>query len=109
MASLDYLVINSMVLCYFVLLILLTFVSKRSIIAVQIELREKIMIEVGDVVYCNWGAMHPTEELAVLKIDGDRMWCEGGFTMLLADLRDMNENYRSPIGVYKIDTNNVYA
>jgi hypothetical protein len=40
MASLDYLVINSMVLCYFVLLILLTFVSKRSIIAVQIELRE---------------------------------------------------------------------
>ena len=25
-----------------------------------------------------------------------------GFTMLLADLRDMNGNYRSPIGVYKL-------
>ena len=58
------------------------------------------MIEVGDVVYCNWGAMHPTEELAVTKIEGDRMWCEGGFTMLLQDLRTMDESHRSPIGVY---------
>ena len=82
---------------------MLTFVSKRSIIAVQIELRENIMIKVGEKVYCNWGAMHPTEERTVLKIEGDRMWCEEGFTMLLADLRDMNGNYRSPIGVYKIE------
>ena len=58
------------------------------------------MIEVGDVVYCNWGAMHPTEELAVTKIEGDRMWCEGGFTMLLRDLRNMSMIYNSPIGVY---------
>ena len=63
----------------------------------------KMLIEVGQKVFCNWGVMHPTEELAVIKIDGDRMWCEGGFTMLLADLRDMNENYRSPIGVYITD------
>jgi len=65
--------------------------------------REYIMIKVGEKVYCNWGAMFPTEERTVLKIEGDRMWCEEGFTMLLADLRDMNENYRSPIGVYKIE------
>lgn len=61
------------------------------------------MVKVNDVVYCNWGAMHPTEELAVLKIDGDRMWCEGGFTMLIRDLRRMSENYRSPIGVYLLE------
>ena len=65
--------------------------------------REYIMIKVGEKVYCNWGAMHPTEERTVLKIDGDRMWLNEGFTMLLADLRDMNGNYRSPIGVYKIE------
>lgn len=61
------------------------------------------MIKVGEKVYCNWGAMHPTEERVVTKIEGDRMWTEGGFTMLLRDLRRMNDNHTSPIGVYLLE------
>ena len=41
--------------------------------------REHIMIKVGEKVYCNWGAMLPTEERTVLKIEGGRMWCERRF------------------------------
>lgn len=56
-------------------------------------------VQVGDIVECNCGIMLPIEERTILKIEGDRMWCEGGFTMLLSDLRDPDVDYLSPIGV----------
>ena len=62
-----------------------------------------LSVQVGDKVFCNWGAMHPTEERIVTKVYGERFWTgdnEEGFTMKMKDLRDPRESYRSPIGVY---------
>ena len=75
--------------------------KKLQLIKLLDEFTEEMLLRYPGI-STDWGAMHPTEERTVLKIEGDRMWCEEGFTMLLADLRDMNENYRSPIGVYRL-------
>ena len=67
----------------------------------KVQLQLPLMkVQVGDKVYCNWGAMHPTEERTILKIENGRIWCERGLTMPISHLRDMNEKYLSPIGVY---------
>jgi|TARA_R110000764_G_scaffold1990_4_gene8710 hypothetical protein len=59
------------------------------------------MISVGDDVVCNWGAMHPQEDRIIERIEGERLWLDGGFTMLISDLREMGGDYHSPIGVYQ--------
>ena len=58
-----------------------------------------MQIQIGSKLHCNWGAMYPTEERTVIKLENNRLWTEEGFTMLLSDLRDFNKEYTSPIGV----------
>jgi|TARA_R110000764_G_scaffold14826_1_gene42294 hypothetical protein len=61
-----------------------------------------MQIQIGSKVHCQWGAMFPTEERTVIKLENDRLWTEEGFTMLLSDLRDFDKEYRSPVGVWLI-------
>lgn len=57
-------------------------------------------IEIGSKLSCFWGAMYPIEVITVTKIDNDRLWTDSGFTILISDLRNFKEKYRSPIGVW---------
>jgi len=57
-------------------------------------------IEIGSKLSCDWGAMHPTEVISITKIENGRLWTDSGFTMLVSDLRNFEEQYKSPIGVW---------
>jgi len=57
-------------------------------------------IEIGSKLSCDWGAMHPTEVISITKIENGRLWTNSGFTMLVSDLRNFEEQYKSPIGVW---------
>jgi|GEM_PF-1638471 len=57
-------------------------------------------IEIGSKLSCRWGAMHPTEVRSITKIENGRLWTDSGFTMLVSDLRNFEEKYKSPIGVW---------
>ena len=57
-------------------------------------------IEIGSKLSCRWGAMHPTEVRSITKIENGRLWTNSGFTMLVSDLRNFEEQYKSPIGVW---------
>lgn len=63
-----------------------------------------VQIEIGTKLYCNWGAMHPTEEAVITELSPTLITyvTELGDThrMSTRDLRSVNDGNRSPIGVY---------
>ena len=59
-------------------------------------------VNVNDVLFCNWGAMHPTEERVVAEVNEDFVVCTDGQVFNRNNIKAMGERSvnGSPIGVF---------
>jgi hypothetical protein len=64
-------------------------------------------IQIGTELYCNWGAMYPTEEGVVTEINLGNLVYETNlgntFRCSIRDIRRKDDGHPSPIGVFLLE------